>query len=114
MKINFVPTIISIAVSLLISYGFYSYHSGGNKILLSVGGFVFLASTLTLAIGTNFELSRTTTNVRVVSGIFFAICLFSNIIFTFIAFAVPAYVITNGILMLAFILITFLINKAKQ
>lgn len=114
MKINFVQTIIAIAVSLLIAYGLYSFHDSENKILLSAGSFVFLTTTLILTIGTSFELPRTTTNVRVVSGIFFAVALISNLIFTFIAFSIPSYVITNGILLLVFILIAYSINKAKQ
>jgi hypothetical protein len=114
MKINFVQTIIAIAVSLLIAYGLYSFHDSENKILLSAGSFVFLALTLVFSIGTSFQLPRTTTNVRVVSGIFFAVALISNLIFTFVAFSVPSYVITNGILLLVFILIAYSINKAKQ
>jgi len=114
MKINFVQTIIAIAVSLLIAYGLYSFHSSENKILLSAGGFVFLTTTLVLAIGTNFEYPRTTTNIRVVSVIFFAIALISNLIFTFISFSVPSYIVTNGLLLLLFILITNSINRAKQ
>ena len=114
MKINFVQTIIAIAVSLLIAYGLYSFHNSENKILLSAGSFVFLATTLVLTIGTSFQLPRTTTNVRIVSGIFFAVALISNLIFTFVAFSVPSYVITNGILILVFILIAYSINKAKQ
>jgi hypothetical protein len=114
MKINFVQTIIAIAVSLLIAYGLYSFHDSENKILLSAGSFVFLAITLIFSIGTSFQLPRTTTNVRVVSGIFFAVALISNLIFTFVAFSVPSYVITNGIFLLVFILIAYSINKAKQ
>jgi hypothetical protein len=114
MKINIVQTIIAIAVSLLIAYGLYSFHDSENKILLSAGSFVFLATTLVLSIGISFELPRTTTNVRVISGIFFAVALISNLIFTFVAFSVPSYVITNGILLLVFILIAYSINKAKQ
>ena len=102
MKVNFVQTIIAIAVSLLIAYGLYSFHDSENKILLSSGSFVFLMVTLIFAIGTSFELPRTTTNVRVVSGIFFAIALISNLIFTFINFSIPSYVIINGILLLVF------------
>lgn len=114
MKINFVQTIIAIAVSLLIAYGLYSFHDSENKILLSVGSFVFLATALVMTIGASFELPRTTTNIRVVSGIFSAIALISNLIFTFINFSVPSYVIINGILLLVFILIAYSINKAKQ
>ena len=114
MKINFVQTIIAIAGCLLIAYGLYGFHESENKILLSAGSFVFLAATLVMTIGTSFEFPRTTTNIRVVSGIFFIVALISNLIFTFIAFSVPSYVITNGILLLVFILIVYSINKAKQ
>ena len=114
MKVNFVQTIIAIAVSLLIAYGLYSFHDSENKILLSAGSFVFLATALVMTIGASFELPRTTTNIRVVSGIFFAIALISNLIFAFINFSVPSYVIINGILLLVFILIVYSINRAKQ
>jgi len=114
MKLNFITTLIAIAVSLLIAYGLYSFHNSENKILLSAGSFVFFAITLILAIGTSFELPRTTTNIRVVSGVFFAIALASNLIFVFISFSVPSYIIINGILLLVFVLIVYSINRAKQ
>ena len=114
MKINFVQTIIAIVLSLLISYGLYSFHDSENKILLSLGSFIFLAVTLVITIGVNFEQSRTTTNVRVVSGIFFVIAFVSNLLFSFFTFSTPSYIITNGILLLIFVLISYSINKAKQ
>ena len=114
MKLNFVQTIIAIGVSLLIAYGLYSFHDSENKILLSLGSFIFLAVTLVITIGVNFEKSRTTTNVRVVSGIFFVIAFVSNLLFSFFTFSSPSYIITNGILLLIFVLIVYSINKAKQ
>jgi hypothetical protein len=71
MKLNFITSIIAIALSLLIAYGFYSFHNNENKILLSAGSFVFLTSTLVMTIGASFELPRTNTNIRVVSGLGF-------------------------------------------
>ncbi|MAZ36721.1 MAG: hypothetical protein CL842_04645 [Crocinitomicaceae bacterium] len=114
MKINFVQTIIAIAVSALIAYGLYHFHNGVNQMLLSIGSFVFLSVTLALSIGVNFEQSRTTTNIRVVSGIFFGLALASNLVFSIFKFSTPSYVITNGILLLIFVLIVYSINKAKQ
>ena len=106
MKINLVQTIIAIAVSGLIAYGLYNFHDGENQILLSVGSFVFLSVTLALSIGVSFEQSRTTTNIRVVSGIFFAVALISNLIFQLLeVFPEPSYIITNGILLLIYVLI---------
>jgi hypothetical protein len=114
MKINFVQTIIAVALSLLISYGLFSFHANENKVLLSIGSFVFLSVTLSMTIGATFEFPRTTTNVRVISGIFFGIALLSNLIFTFLNFLVPTYIVVNGILLLLFILIAYSVNKAKQ
>lgn len=114
MKLNFVPTLIAVAVSLLIVYGLYSFHDSENKILLSLGSFVFLVTTLIITIGVNFEQSRSTTNIRVISGVFFLIALASNLIFSLFTFSSPGYIITNGILLLIFVLIAYSINKAKQ
>ena len=113
MKINFAQTIIALAVSLLISYGLYSFHDSENKILLSAGSFVFLAIALVMTIGASFNLPRTTTNIRVVSGIFFAMAFISNLFFTFIDFSISSYVIINGIMFLAFIFIVYSINSAR-
>jgi hypothetical protein len=114
MKINFVQTIVAILLSLLIAYGLFSFNDSENKILLSAGGFLFLATTLILSIGTSFELSRTKTNIKSVSGVFFIVALISNLIFAFIRFSVPVYIIINGTLLLVFIFITYSIYKAKQ
>lgn len=114
MKINFVQTLIAIAVSALIAYGLYHFNNGENQILLSIGSFVFLSVTLALSIGVNFEQPRTTTNIRIVSGIFFAVALISNLIFNLLNFSGPSYVITNGILILIYVLIAYSINRAKQ
>ncbi len=114
MKINFVKTIIAICFSLLIAYGLFSFHGSENRILLSVGSFLFLAITLIVTIGTSFERPRTATNVKAVSGIFFTIGLIENLIFTFISFSIPSYVITNALLILLFILITYSINGKNE
>jgi hypothetical protein len=114
MKINFVQTIIAIALSLLIAYGLFSFNKTENNVLLCVGSFVIIAVTLIITIGVSFELPRTTTNIKVVSAFFFAIALITNLIFTFISFSVPIYIITNGIFLLIFILISYSINKSKQ
>jgi len=114
MKINFVQTIIAITVSALIGYGFYSFHNSDNKLLLTLGSFAFTLFTLIITIGISFEQSRSTSNIRVVSGIFFFVGVISNLIFSFINFSIPSYIIVNGILLLSFALIAHSIYKAKQ
>jgi len=114
MKVNFIKSIIAIAVSGLVAYGFYSFHDSENKLLLSAGSFLFVALTLLLTISISFDLPRTSTNVRTVSAIFFLVALTSNIIFSFVSFSVPLYIIANGILILLYTLITYSIANAKQ
>lgn len=114
MKINFLTTIIALAISSLIAYGFYSFNNSENKIILSVGSFLFLSITLINLIGINFKLSRTTTNIRVVSGVFFVVSFFCNLLFSGFNFSIPTYVIINGIVFLIFMLIIYGIYRAKQ
>jgi hypothetical protein len=114
MKINFVQTSIAIALSFLLAYGFYSFNKSENKLVLGIGSFIFLASTLVVMIAMNFELNRTTSNIRVVSSVFFVFGLIINLIFSFILFSIASYIITNGIFLLLFLLIIFSINRLKQ
>ena len=114
MKIDFVKSLIAIAVSALVTYGLYNIGGEGDKLILVCGSSLFLALTLTGSIGINFKFPRTTTNIRIVSSIFFIIAFSSNLVFSFITFSIPSYVITNGILSLLFILISYSIFKAKQ
>lgn len=114
MKINFIKTIIAICVCGLIAYGFYSFHKTENKLLLSLGGFVFLLFTLLFTLSITFSLPRTTTMVRTVSGIFFVVAFVSNLTFSFLNFSTPIYVIINGIAFMTYALIAYSISKAKQ
>jgi len=114
MKLNSVKSIISIAVSGLIAYGFYSFHVSNNKLLLSVGSFLFLLLTLLFTLAVSFEQSRTTTMARTTSAIFFVIAFVSNLTFSFFNFSIPIYIIVNGIALLTYFLITYSISKAKQ
>jgi hypothetical protein len=113
MKLNIIPTIICLAISGLFAYGFYNFHSGESKEILTSGSFVFLALTLIFTIGVTFDLPRTTINIKTVSGIFFIISLASNLIFSFYSFKTPLYIITNGILLMTYTLIIYSISKAK-
>ncbi len=114
MKINLVTTIIALAISLLIAYVFFAFCNNEHQLLVSIGSFVFLFLTIEMTIGVSFDFSRMTTNIRVLSGIFFIIGLISNLLFCFLDFSVPSYVITNGVLLLVFILIVYGIYKAKE
>jgi len=71
MKIDLIKTIIAIGVSILIAYGFYSFHHSVNSQLLVASSFVELSLSGFFVLGLRFEKPRTTANIRLVSSIFF-------------------------------------------
>lgn len=115
MKVKVVPTIIALGISALLAYALYNNcHTEGKEMLLAIGGGLCLFLPMATCLGLRFELSRTSANIAVVGAVFFVMMLVSNAIFAFSHFETHAYVIVNGILLLLFLLITYLIAKAKQ
>lgn len=114
MKFNIVQTLFALAISGLIGYGFYHFNQGELKLFLGTGSFIFLSLTLIPTIGINFILPRTTRVIKTVSGVFFLLAFISSLIFSYINFSVPGYVIINGILILLFTLLAYSIQRAKQ
>lgn len=114
MKVDFIKTFIALGISALIAYAFYSIHKSENTNLLVFTSFaeLFLCSFFVFAL--RFDLSRTTTNIRVVSSIFFIVFLILNIIFSFFALSKQSYIIVNGLVVLLGILIVYSLLKAKQ
>lgn len=114
MKINAVKTIIAVLISALISYGLYRMYDGSHGLLLCLGSFLSLAAMLITTIGATFKQGRTSVNIKVVAGIFFLISLISNLIFSFKNFSESGYIITNGIILLIFVLTTYSIYSARK
>jgi hypothetical protein len=114
MKIDFVKTIIALAVSVLISYGFYSFHHSEYSQLLVYSTFSELFLSSFFVLGLRLELNRTTTLIRTVSSIFFIIFLLTNILFSFFSFSQQLYIIINGLFVLIGVLIIYSLLKAKQ
>ncbi len=114
MRIDVIQAIICFAVSFLIAFGFYIVNNNQSKLLISVGSFVFITTTLIVLIAVRFAQPRTTSNIKVVSGIFFIVALISNIIFSLVKCLSIWYIITNGIIFLFFLLIIYSIKLAKQ
>lgn len=115
MKVKVVPTIIALGISTLLAYALYNIcHTEGKELLLAIGGGLCLFLTLATCLGVRFEQSRTSANVAVVGAVFFVLMLISNALFAYLQFETHTYVIVNGILLLLFLLIAYLIAKAKQ
>lgn len=116
MKLNIVPSIIALAISALIAYGLYSWcRNADMQILLSIFGGVSMLLTFGSMLAISFEDSRTTVNVRVLSGVFAFLVILSNAIFCCISsFSTPLYVIINGLLMLIWFLSAYGVTRANK
>jgi hypothetical protein len=114
MKVDLFQTIIAIAIGALISYGFYIFNESDNNIIFSMVSFVILSTSLIFLLGTNFELTRTATKIRVVSGVFFVLAMISNLLFTFINFTILSIVITYGFIFLVYISVMYSLYTNKK
>lgn len=114
MKFNIVKTTISIALSLLISYGLYTCDTSGYELLLSIVGFVEFAIFLIAALGVKVDGVRSMVNSRIIAWLFFILGIVFNIVFAYNGFKVPTFIITNGFILLLFILITYSLLKASK
>jgi len=114
MKLNGFLTIISAAIAGLIAFGLFIANEGDTyRILITVGGGISLFTTL----GGMIALSSPhggTMNIRIVSGLFFAVLLVQHIISSFITIRMPPYVIITGLLLLAYMLISYVIMRALK
>lgn len=114
MKFNIVKTIIAIAASLLVAYAMYAYDKSGNGWLLPIFAFIESAVLQTCALGINVEGLRTMANIKITSWAFFVICMIMNAIFSCMEFSVPAFVISNGVVVLMAILLIYSLARANK
>ncbi|MDR2068439.1 MAG: hypothetical protein LBP71_01045 [Spirochaetaceae bacterium] len=115
MKIDPVMLLVSLAVSALIAFGFYTANQGeAYRWLITMGSAFLCCVTLSGILAVSFDVRGGTGNYKIVSALFFIITLTSNIVFDFLNFTVASYVIINGILFLLFIMIEYSIIKALR
>jgi hypothetical protein len=115
MKIDPVMLIVSLAVSALIAFGFYTANQGEvYPWLITVGSALLCFVTLSGILAVSFDVRGGTGNYKIVSALFFIITLIDNIVFNFLNFTVAPYIIINGILFLLFMVIEYAIIKALR
>jgi hypothetical protein len=113
MKINPVMLIVSLSLSALIAFGFYTANRGETYLWLITVGSAFLCFiTLSGILAVSFDARGGTGNYKIVAALFFIITLISNVIFNFLDFTLAPYIIINGILFLLFIVIEYAIIRA--
>ena len=117
MKINKILLLTSFAIAVLAGYALYSANGAETDIPFAnaIGGGIALFVTLAgmVAIGSK-DSKGSTMNLRVLSGVFFVVILIEQIVFSFVPFKIPPYIITTGILLLVYVLIAYGVGKSMQ
>ena len=117
MRINVITLFIAAAIAALAGYGLYAANGAENDIPLAnaLGGGIALFVTLAgaIAIGTKNDTGGTE-NIRWVSFVFFIIVLIEQIVFIFVPFKLPPYIIITGTLTLIYMLTAYGIGKALR
>lgn len=113
MRINIMNFMIALAIGALIAYGFWML-DGSLKTYVGIGSFVFIAGTLSPAIGIHFEFARNATTVRVVCMVFFVVGLVVNLGFAVVGNSATAYIIFSAVSFLIYLFIANLVYNAKQ
>lgn len=107
MKINAIPTCIAVAIAALCSYGLFQMTNNENPLVLVIGNFISMALILSTIIGVGFEQGRLSVNIKVTSAVFLVLSIISNCVFCFATNSNSAYIVTNGVLLLIWILLVY-------
>jgi hypothetical protein len=119
MKINTFPFVISILISLLISYAFYTIDFGFQKteqfkLLSSIIAFIFSTTTLAFSFGASYESDRTGLVIRSFSIAYFIFGIFGLMLLKLFLLSIPVLVILSGIMILSYTLIVYFVFRANQ
>ncbi len=114
MKLDFVKTFVAIALSALTAYFISTVDNSefGSLIPIVVGieGII----TLIAALGLKISWMRTMANVKIASWIFYIAFAILNFYFAKKGVGIPAFIITNGIILLIYILLEYSLIKANK
>lgn len=105
---------MAMAIAALLTYCLYiCTNKEANVAFFTTGNAVLLLVTLFGTMGFTIESKRMLIMMRVVSIIFFLLMFISCMIFCIIGVSNPPYIITNGLLLLIYILILYNISKSN-
>lgn len=115
MKVNFVNSLIAVAISALLAYVCYEICDYERiQWVITIGAFITIALPALFAIGVSVKEQRGSIMLKTLSYVFFIMELVANGIFVFFDFQVPLYVIINGLLLLIYLLIYNSIYKTHM
>lgn len=115
MKLNTFLSFISIALAGLIGYYAFNIAEGKeNDIICGIGSAICFIATLLPAIGLQYKTTRLSINMRNLSSIFFIVFLISHFCFAVFGVNLPYYVIGNGILLVIYLALFYIMQRIKD
>lgn len=114
MKTDPVKLIIALAISALLSFGLYQLcEVETQRIWVLCCSFLFLAVTSCFTLGCSLA-SRGSLMLKTFSGIFFLVGILFHLLYAVFVFNQTLFLITDGLLLLIYLLIAQSIYKSKQ
>lgn len=115
MKLNNIPSLLALAISLLFGYGFYAVAGDDpNAALAFMGGSICLFVILFVSMGLSYEDGRKGVSLQVLGFSSAIVMLISQFAFALFGIRTNAYIIVNGIILLLFLSIYYAIYRCRQ
>ncbi len=115
MKTNTFLTCISIILACLIGYLTFNIAQGKEyDIIYGFGSTICFIATLLPTIGLQYKDSRSGTNIRVLSVLFFIVFLISHFCFAGFGIKMSYYIITNGIILVIYLALFYKLQGVKE
>ena len=115
MKIDFVKSLIAVAISALLAYACYEICNYEQvRWVITIGAFLTIAIPALFAMGVTAKYERTAVMLKALSYLLFVVEIVVNGIFVFFDFRIPVYIITNGLLLLLWLSIYHSIYKRRM
>ena len=115
MKVNAFLTVISVLLALLLAYWTFNIAQGQeNAAVCGVCSVVCFMGTLVPLLAIKHESGRISTNIRVLSLVFFLLFVVSHFCFANFGVRMPYYVIVNSIAFLVFLTLFYWIRIDKN
>jgi len=114
MKIQSISCCLALAIAALVSLWFWGLAGESLKLVIAVGTFALLSSTLCMLIGVRYYRERTGVNLRVVCGAFLALGLVINGYASVVGVSELNYLVANGICFVLYVITFRMIYSTSQ
>lgn len=111
MRFDTPKLLFSVIVSGLVSYGFYSFNSLDQNILIATISFIILTLNLTLLTAVSFNDSRDKVNLRVISMIFLLLFIVSLFVVNNFFFSTTSLIIIFGLAVSLYLYLIYSLSR---